>query len=418
MRYYRKRCLLLLLLPLCLASVAVYYFTIDNRHQVDYKQSLLDDVFTALLKVVEFLSTDYPDINMDGLYGYRICQGMLIGTLQDCSHESFRCPDKLKYRIQDIIARLDELADRALPFVEQKDEDYYNNYLPVLKAPFTFKYIPEKFHHLPEQSPLTPESYNGQTGDKCFGGIMGTLIDGDGKVPPCTFVDGCWELMTVKGTIGYFTTHQLLYFLFGQHSGCSQQLGDRTIKDMGVSLRDWQRHLCQQIYLDATYREYNLQMEVRSEDLFLEQIALCGVLGFQNFFNETWMRMVLTWQNPRGCFTVPAPAMEILVEYHRNRKEMEELEEEETGGDGPIEKRDDEEARNRLHELRLANYKHRINLSKRYELINKARGARTGRSLMTEIVMGTDCLSHKTGLGAAVLGSYVRYLVSELHARK
>ncbi|CAG5124818.1 unnamed protein product [Candidula unifasciata] len=368
--------------------MAVYYFKIQGSHNIDgeleRKKSLLEDIFKALSKVVEFLSTDFEEINMDGLYGYRICQGSLIGALQDCSRGSYNCPDELIIKLRLVIERLHELGDKALPYVKQQDEEYYNNYISILTVPFTVEYTPETLGQNIQPMSLAKVSYDGHLGDKCFGGIMGTLIDGGRKSPPCTIVDGCWELMSVKGTLGYFTTHQLLYTLYGEHSGCSQKLEDLVRNHLGMSLREWQRYLCEQIYLDSTLREYNRQVDVQAEDLFLEQIALCGILGFQNFFNETWIQMVLTWQNPRGCFTVPVSAMEVFVELSKNYEELHALAERLFGDDNSV---------------------------------NKARGAKTGRSLMTEAVMSDDCLSHKTGLGAAVLGTHARYLVSELFGK-
>ncbi|CAG5124817.1 unnamed protein product [Candidula unifasciata] len=365
-------------LLLCLLPVVVYHFTDWPPVEDEItrtKELLLDDVFRASLRAVEFLSTNYFDINVDGLYGFRVCQGSLIGTLHDCSFENLRCPNKLKYELMSIIARLHKLCDMALPFIEPRDNEYYRQFLPVLEAPFMFNYIPEKWHWFPHQVPQSEKTYNSLMGNKCFSGILGTFSNRGRKFPPCTVVDGCWEMMSTTGTSGYFTTHQLLYLLFGEYSGCQQDLEDRSRKDTGMSLRDLQRFLCQQIYTEAMLIEDNGTKEETAQDLFLEQSALCGILGFEDFFNETWIRMVLGWQHVSGCFTQT---------FHKlDREENDEFQ---TGLDS--EETDKFETGSDI----------------------------TSRKLMTEMVMSGDCLSHKTGVGAAALGAYIRYLVSRLHS--
>ena len=38
-------------------------------------------------------------------------------------------------------------------------------------------------------------------------------------------------------------------------------------------------------------------------DLFMEQAALCGMVGFRQFFSSDWLREMLKWQNKAiGCY--------------------------------------------------------------------------------------------------------------------
>ena len=36
---------------------------------------------------------------------------------------------------------------------------------------------------------------------------------------------------------------------------------------------------------------------------------MCGCLGFENFMRSDWIRMVLTWQKPSGCFSLDNPVL-------------------------------------------------------------------------------------------------------------
>lgn len=41
----------------------------------------------------------------------------------------------------------------------------------------------------------------------------------------------------------------------------------------------------------------------RKQDLFMEQAALCGILGYREFFTSDWLEPILSWQDEVfGCY--------------------------------------------------------------------------------------------------------------------
>lgn len=58
--------------------------------------------------------------------------------------------------------------------------------------------------------------------------------------------------------------------------------------------------LCSFMYREAVYvarRGYF------SRDMFLEHIALCGLLGYEEFYRPTWFRKAVSWIDNEGCIT-------------------------------------------------------------------------------------------------------------------
>ena len=40
----------------------------------------------------------------------------------------------------------------------------------------------------------------------------------------------------------------------------------------------------------------------RNIDLFMEQVVLCGLLGYHDFLSLAWLSRILKWQRSNGCF--------------------------------------------------------------------------------------------------------------------
>uniref|UniRef100_A0A0B6Z888 Uncharacterized protein n=1 Tax=Arion vulgaris TaxID=1028688 RepID=A0A0B6Z888_9EUPU len=379
-------------------------------------ESILNGATEGVVKTVNFMNTDYSEMNMDGVFGMRLCQGILYGTMEDCSRPDFSCPSELVDKLKDLYNQLNISCNKALPYIQAEKENYYNIYLPAIEAPCMLNYIPETFPPASVDNINTNIVYEGQKGNYCYSSIMGTSKVGERAPPKCTIPEECWKMATVKGTVGYYTTHQLLYLIYGEHNECHEELEELIRRDNFTSMRDMERYLCQQIHLDATYRERNSEMQVEAEDLFLEQVLLCSVLGFQNFFTEKWMRMVISWQTARGCFTNPPHLLQMEYALDKDNFKILALEKqllEEGDRMDPVTKYDikshmsDLLTQYDLLTLMLQSLVHSFNLS---------RGVPMSRSLLNEKVVNGDCLAHKTGLGAGALAAFIRHIVGLLYS--
>ncbi|KAK3930271.1 UPF0764 protein C16orf89-like protein [Frankliniella fusca] len=94
--------------------------------------------------------------------------------------------------------------------------------------------------------------------------------------------------------VGYAATHRVLYHHVARQMGCSRP-------GSAVGTRDAIERLCDGILLEAEdIARAGFPPLLR--DLFAEQMALCGLQGFEAFARASWLDRLLSWQRPAGCF--------------------------------------------------------------------------------------------------------------------
>ena len=150
--------------------------------------------------------------------------------------------------------------------------------------------------------------------------------------------------MTSRMTKDYRLTHQLLWVLIAKNMGCidTRLLSNITNKNYNY----FENYFCANIYEDAKLNLINNT----NQDLFLEQLLLCSITGYEEFLRSDWFNTILTWQHPEyRCFS-NAPE---TIQFHRHTK----------------------------------------------------------RHLLVEQIMSNGCLSHKSGLAAGLLATYSRFFL-------
>ncbi|XP_059146285.1 UPF0764 protein C16orf89 homolog [Physella acuta] len=338
---------------------------------------LLSKVLKALDRSVDFFGKDYASINVDGLFGIRICQGAVMGTIKDCT-ASQKCPEQLVNHLTSISDKLSFYGDSALSYIEEQDSNYFERFQGTINAPYQVDYQLESVGESPPPAGHD-SSYIETDGDVCFSSIMGTYKVDDRLAPKCTVSMDCYTMMTRNGLKGYAVTHELLYYIFVQQAGCTSAFNELLAKTNGTTVREFQKKLCGSIYSEALEEVVNGYVPELKQDLFLEQSVLCGVLGFKEFFKPDWIRMTVGWQNYRGCWGLPGQMMQVesdLTELQNDERKLLEL------------------------------------LTHEADYIDHS----TSRKLMRERIMHGDCLSHKTGLAIGTLGTYLRFLVSQVNS--
>ncbi|XP_041348010.1 UPF0764 protein C16orf89 homolog [Gigantopelta aegis] len=321
------------------------------------KTELLNKLLSAVEKAADFFSSDYANINADGIFGLRIGQGQLIQIFEDCNQR--HCDEKALSRIRRITSIVEETCKSAMPYLKQLDEKYYNRFFPLMKEPYLLKYRPHTFRNLDKVKPGTNTEYNEEDGDSCFARIMGTYVDEKGEyLPKCNTTQRCFDMMTHEGTAEYTITHQLFYFIIMEHTDCDKMAGGVITAD---NLRRVEQKLCKIIYKEAETLWNGQDVFLGHQDLFMEQGVLCGILGFENFMRTDWVRAVLRWQTHEGCFKAKRPwqIFEEMIMPH---------------GD--------------------------VETSKT-----------PMRRLQRETSMSGDCLAHKSGLGFGYLSTFLRYFI-------
>ncbi|ESO87172.1 hypothetical protein LOTGIDRAFT_154674 [Lottia gigantea] len=165
----------------------------------------------------------------------------------------------------------------------------------------------------------------------------------------CLISDECWRKMTKLGYNGYSLTHEVFYLQIGKQFGCKKEM-ERKLKEYNQeSVENLEDIFCTVILSEANKYSQD-HFPHYKHDLFMEQAALCGMLGYRQFFNTPWLLAILSWQDPRyGCYRAASDEILLKEDGHRIKRE----------------------------ERRLKN----------------------------------QCLSHRTTVAVAALGQYVRYIL-------
>jgi len=349
---------------LCLVCVLAGCVTRPSSVSADSNTHLLDDVMTGLENVVNFFSEDYSSVNVDGLYGLRITQGTLLQSLSWCAR---KCPDDLIDKLTQLEHTIDVTANKSLGYIQNQDLAYYNQFHPTIDSPFLI----EPTNMTVDKTQLVPGTdsrYHERRGDACFANLFGTYTENTAK---CTVTDSCLDMMTQENTADYSITHKLLYFILGEKMGCTEILNTK-LSDRGLSsVKTTERQQCSHIFAEAEQNVINGNVLESKQDLFLEQSLLCGMVGFQEFLQPAWVRMVLRWQTARGCFTLN----ESLAKWQSLL----------------------------------------IRLLREDDMDIKYKPWSTQRRLLREQVMEGNCLSHKSGLGAGLLGVFQRHIIHSIN---
>ncbi|XP_076434813.1 UPF0764 protein C16orf89 homolog [Babylonia areolata] len=342
----------------------------EKEREKEKEERLLGNAMDGVEGALAFFSEDVSNINLDGLFGLRFAQGHIIQALKECQ-SSGPCPARLQLRLQAVRDAIETTALAGMDYVQETDYDYFRQFQPIVDRPYILRYIPVTLTDLDLTPAGTNQSYDENLGDSCFAGVLGTSVENGKRVKRCNITRTCWHMMTEAGRSGYSITHQLLYFILIEQEGCPNSAGNT----MGYDAKETEARLCGSIYNEAASEVKVGGVEEESQDLFLEQVMLCGSLGFENFLRTDWIRMVLTWQKASGCFSMDDPATLVVMETESALDHL-------------------------LKDLKVEG-----------RMIEKQHH---GRKLLREQLMSDGCLSHKTGLGFGTVSLYTRYLIRQL----
>ncbi|CAH1116875.1 unnamed protein product [Phaedon cochleariae] len=132
--------------------------------------------------------------------------------------------------------------------------------------------------------------YKGVRSDEC----LIEILENSPSTGPCFVSEICSDMMLDWHRVdtGYLLTHRLLYLQIKKLQGCTFP-GDPS------STEKYIKKFCSYIFKEA---RTNQMLGFPYHDIFLEQVVLCGMEGYEEFLNDTWLSELLHWQNPHGCF--------------------------------------------------------------------------------------------------------------------
>lgn len=331
------------------------------------EKSNLDDLKTAreLLRLtlvslrgnLEFLNKESKNVNLDAIIGTRMVDGTLKVLLYHIEHdlESWPLDGATLQEIRELQALAENISDMAIPYVQASDPLYYSRLGTLLHKNFwtldfaSKDFTPQDFYNA--WVPKPGESMREDETDYCITELLGT---GPNTKAKCHISAECWKKMTKMGYNGYSLTHETFYLMIAYQMGCQEEMNKQRTLLGQPPPADLVDIFCASTYLEALEIEKEGFQPLR-RDLFMEQAALCGALGYRWFFSPAWLETIVSWQDKQsGCYKG-----ETILESE-------------------VEMRDD--------------------------------ATPNGRVKREERVLADGCLSHTTAVAAGALGMYVRYI--------
>ncbi|XP_077591523.1 UPF0764 protein C16orf89 homolog [Stigmatopora nigra] len=278
-----------------LATLSAACFLCCSRAEV------IDDVLGSLSKGATFLERQHENINLDGVVGFLMLQAELKEAVETWPHSD---PVSWAQRTTavELAKRLDSSFDNAIPALRQNDPKYFQEFEPLLS--WKFWQVPQERSStdasLVYAATTASECYDEQLSDKCLTLLLGTWKQ---KGTPCIVTKPCRDTMTQFGCPHYSLSHQLLYFLIGKMKGCTNLLkGDTRASRANMTERAYQKIFCSNM-MKTNQEIANEGLSEQTADIFIENILICGLAGFSDFYKSDWLQHILRRQDSElGCF--------------------------------------------------------------------------------------------------------------------
>ncbi|KAG7505769.1 hypothetical protein JOB18_039815 [Solea senegalensis] len=265
------------------------------------RAEMIDEVLSSLSRGATFLEQQHEHINLDGVVGFLMMQAELKEAVRTWPHTDLVSWAQRTTAVE-LVRRLDQSLNKAVVALQRNDPKYYREFEPLLS--WSFWLIPQQWSStdpsLVYSSTMTTECYDEQLSDKCLTLLLGTWkINGT----PCIVTKPCRDTMTRFGCPHYSLSHQLLYFMIGKMRGCTNLLkGDMRASRVNMTERNYEKIFCSNMMKtnEDIIRDGLTQQTV---DIFIENILICGLVGFSDFYKADWLQHILRLQDDEvGCF--------------------------------------------------------------------------------------------------------------------
>ncbi|CAI2737354.1 unnamed protein product [Dicrocoelium dendriticum] len=287
----------------------------------------LPKTLKALKKSLTYMHDNLEAVNLDGLIGPRIAESRIAGLLSRYwSTMPFTLVRELR-QIQKIAA---EVVQQGREFVKRKTPNYFSN-VGFFTEPYVWDlyYPPRGLRYHPKWAlNLEADQWYEQDIDNCMSEIYYS------KYPECRITSQCWLNGTRAAMSSYSVSHQLIYLLIGASSECAGSLEQRLRSEIPpVTLGGLMHTMCGRMKVE-TETIANAGFPDSFPDLLMEQIAVCGAVGFLELSKPEWLDIIISWQADNGCYhkfkeeeDIPSEnfAPEQYGNYRRRRKRCESI---------------------------------------------------------------------------------------------
>ncbi|KAF5287517.1 hypothetical protein FQA39_LY04145 [Lamprigera yunnana] len=261
-----------------------------DSNSVTGDNDLIQRVYVGLDAVLQFILENIDSMNIDAIFGVALSKAALQGMHTNPPGHLINLGAKILERFRLNSGKLEGNSKLFVKYL--LDENIWIKDINFTKGQLV---ADEKFRpHFADCSDFllttlgTP--FFGPLSDNCMiEVIMKSLKDGK----QCTLSPKCLAYMnTEKYYPSYSITHKLLLLQIGQAFNCKWD-------KMHASERI--KKYCSSILCETRMNEKCGYVEAL-DDLLLEQIALCGYEGFEEFMSSNWIEHTLEIQSKYGCF--------------------------------------------------------------------------------------------------------------------
>ncbi|CAF0906721.1 unnamed protein product [Rotaria sordida] len=238
-----------------------------------------NQIINTLTRALKFFSLHTDQVNLDAGIGTRIVADQLRPYII--------------YKQGKLVKKLVDLSEyvtwQISQSVRKRQSNYYKQ-LSFLLMPGTFSNIvPFQFHRNKYKINIETKCSSSIFFEKLSDQCLHTL--GYGK---CNETESCMILMNDPYACRYSLTHQILYSIIAKKSLCYYQYRLSSLDEYQMISRMFNES-------QTIARKNFLEID---RDLFMEQIALGGLVGWNEFFQDiNWFNKIISWQHPiEGCY--------------------------------------------------------------------------------------------------------------------
>ncbi|XP_047636520.1 UPF0764 protein C16orf89 homolog isoform X2 [Phacochoerus africanus] len=251
----------LLLLLLLLAPPPLQPSLLPPLDTPEGKATVTGLILSALERATSFLEKRLPEINLDGVVGFRVLEAQLQGVREKWARDPQL--QLLSLRVGELADKLAPLLHRSIFYLRLSDPEYLREFQPTIEPGF-WK-LPRAWTHTSDSMVYTSfkpqDSFSEEHSDLCLAQLLGTGVDSS---PPCRLSDFCRNLMTKPGCSGYCLSHQMLFFLSARMRGCTEGLFRQSQRYMNL--------FCANM-MDLNRRAEAIGYTYPTRDIFMENTA-------------------------------------------------------------------------------------------------------------------------------------------------
>jgi hypothetical protein len=257
-------CLIFTIVPFVVCDHSLFAITTDR-------------IIHTLTRALHFFSLHTDQVNLDAGIGTRMAADQLRPYTM-CKH----CRS-----VKKLVDLSEYVTWQIVQSVRHRQPEYYAQ-LSFLIMPDTFSNIvPFQFHRnqyqINTEKSCSSLQFKEKYSDQCLHALA---------FNKCNNTESCINLMSDPFACRYALTHQILSAIIAKKSLCSHQLSFANEHQMTSRMLNESQSIANANFLES------------DRDLFMEQIAIGGLLGWSEFFQDiNWFVSIISWQHPiEGCY--------------------------------------------------------------------------------------------------------------------